>query len=865
MFSVLLATVLVGLAHSGSRALSRKIVVLVDRDLYADFFSRDLSSLLSVAYNVSSSEIRTYRMNNTNTPLHISSLCGKYREDIVVILDTTASCTFANVAATLFRHYVRVSNRKCNGQKVINIRPDLTFYSEAALSFTDLGKTTVARTVFLYDDIFGNDSIPDLLYHELPNALIRKMMVMTSARSLKAWVTQLASKKILRYIVAVGTKSSLQTLFEMACRDGVPDTFHWVVVLTDALQLNMPACPFKHLVIFRHRLTWTNVPGVEINSSVDTGFLIDGLTTAMLLASNQGDDDWIKPCSEISFSKEDNTSGVQSGKYPGVIGNISSTPSRTETMVLEILQHNYLKTKPTEIGTWSRQSSIQLHNASTQGHKRPNVVVVTKHEPPFVIREETENGTQYTGFSMDVFKEISRRLDLDFTVYEPRDGQYGKQNPDGTWTGLMGEILTGYADIAVASMSMTTERDMVADFTTPYYEFGGFQILIKNNNPGTSLLAFANVFSGEVWACWASVLLLSGLLVCVFERLSPFSPYNKDQHKARKKFTVKEGLWLVTASFPMAGPECTPRTFSTRMLVGGFWFFCSIMMATYTANLAAFLTTSRLSVPIESLDDLAKQNTIKYSVVQGTVIHEYFQRMAKIESDLYQEWKSMSFYTKNIDTSRTVPANYAVWDYPLGDKYLTIWRSIQKTGLINNTREGIAKVLAGNFALIHESPMIQYELSKHCDLLAVGKQFSSRSYAFALAEGSPLTRIISYTILQLQSETILETMKTKWWKNGNLTCSQVDESGGLTFHTVGGIFVVASVGIGLGVIALGLERLWASLTRVPKEQHNTSLNGQTNLAADFNPGISYLAKEFYGEEEGTADIDAITLEMARMY
>ncbi|XP_046562922.1 ionotropic receptor 25a-like isoform X3 [Haliotis rubra] len=388
---------------------------------------------------------------------------------------------------------------------------------------------------------------------------------------------------------------------------------------------------------------------------------------------------------------------------------------------------------------------MQLHNSSTQSRSKPRLVVVTKHEPPFVIREETENGTKYTGYSIDVFEEIARRLDLDFTVYEAKDGQYGKQNPDGTWTGLMGEILTGYADIAVASLSMTTERDKVADFTTPYYEFGGIQILIKNTNAGTSLLAFANVFSGEVWACWASVLLLTGLLVWVFEKLSPFSPYNNVQQNDQRRFTVSEGLWLVTASFPMAGPECTPRTFSTRMLVGGFWFFCSIMMATYTANLAAFLTTSRLNVPIESLDDLAKQNIIKYSVVEGTVIHEYFQRMAKIESDFYQEWKSMSFYTKNIDTSDTLPANYAVWDYPLGDKYLTIWRSIQNTGLLNSSSEGIAKVLAGNFAFIHESPMIQYELSKHCDLLAVGKQFSSRAYAFALAEGSPLTRVISYT------------------------------------------------------------------------------------------------------------------------
>ncbi|XP_046562918.1 uncharacterized protein LOC124271814 [Haliotis rubra] len=350
MFSVLLAAVLLGLGHSGGSVLSTKIVVLIDRDLYVDFFSRDWSSLLSAAYNVSSSEILTYRMNNKNTAFHISSLCGKFKGDVVVILDTTPSCTFANVAATLFRHYIRVSNRKCNGHKVIDIRPDLTFYSEAALNFTNLGITTIAKTAFLYDDIFGNGSIPDVLYREVPNVLTRKMM-MTSDNSLASWLTQLALGKTLRYIVAVGTKSSLEILLEVACQVGVPDTFHWVVVLTDSLQFNMPSCPIKHLVMFRHRLTWNNVPGAHTNGSIDTGFLIDGLATAMTILSSQIDDHYNNQCSETCISAEGDVSELHTDTYPGITGNISLSPSRTETMVLELLKDNYLRTNQTAVST----------------------------------------------------------------------------------------------------------------------------------------------------------------------------------------------------------------------------------------------------------------------------------------------------------------------------------------------------------------------------------------------------------------------------------------------------------------------------------------------------------------------------------
>ena len=64
--------------------------------------------------------------------------------------------------------------------------------------------------------------------------------------------------------------------------------------------------------------------------------------------------------------------------------------------------------------------------------------------------------------------------------------------------------------------------------------------------------------------------------------------------------------------------------------------FGFIMIATYTANLAAFLTVSRLDQPIESLDDLAAQFQIKYAPQQSTATETYFRRMAQIEEKFYE-------------------------------------------------------------------------------------------------------------------------------------------------------------------------------------------------------------------------------------
>lgn len=50
------------------------------------------------------------------------------------------------------------------------------------------------------------------------------------------------------------------------------------------------------------------------------------------------------------------------------------------------------------------------------------------------------------------------------------------------------------------------------------------------------------------------------------------------------------------------------RTPSTRTVASIWWFFTLIMVSSYTANLAAFLTVESLSSPINSAKELADKN-----------------------------------------------------------------------------------------------------------------------------------------------------------------------------------------------------------------------------------------------------------------
>ncbi|PIO36606.1 hypothetical protein AB205_0172080, partial [Aquarana catesbeiana] len=57
------------------------------------------------------------------------------------------------------------------------------------------------------------------------------------------------------------------------------------------------------------------------------------------------------------------------------------------------------------------------------------------------------------------------------------------------------------------------------------------------------------------------------------------------------------------------------------------WTFTLIIISSYTANLAAFLTVQRMDVPIESVDDLADQTTIEYGTIHGGSSMTFFQQL----------------------------------------------------------------------------------------------------------------------------------------------------------------------------------------------------------------------------------------------
>lgn len=113
--------------------------------------------------------------------------------------------------------------------------------------------------------------------------------------------------------------------------------------------------------------------------------------------------------------------------------------------------------------------------------------------------------------------------------------------------------------MAAAPLSVTAEREGVVDFTTPYYDFAGTQILMKKTESHPGMFAFSTVFRSDVWLCWGSVLTATGLFIALFDRLSPNSYRNKPEaYSSGRIFSIAESMWFVIGSFTLFGESVYP-------------------------------------------------------------------------------------------------------------------------------------------------------------------------------------------------------------------------------------------------------------------------------------------------------------------
>merc|ERR550532_1842247 len=303
---------------------------------------------------------------------------------------------------------------------------------------------------------------------------------------------------------------------------------------------------------------------------------------------------------------------------------------------------------------------------------------------------------------------------------------------------MLGEVMDGTADFCIADISVTSQRASAFSFSMPWMNLGISILYVKPRAAAPSMLAFLDPFTTDVYVFTLIMFVTITLLIYVLARFSPMQweePSNciRDPTELTNQYNFLNSFWFILGAFMQQGSDVCPESLSVRFCAGMWFFFALIMIASYTANLAAFLTVETLERPIESVEDLAAQSEIWYGAVRGGSTYSFFE---KSDDEVYQK---LAAFMAGIHQGEV---------------------------MMKNNEAGLNKVLEaeGKYAFFMESAQIQYHQERKCKLSQVGGLLDSKGYGIATRLGTPYKGLLDQAILKMMEQGVLHRLKVKWWK-----------------------------------------------------------------------------------------------------
>uniref|UniRef100_A0A0K0CX59 PBPe domain-containing protein n=1 Tax=Angiostrongylus cantonensis TaxID=6313 RepID=A0A0K0CX59_ANGCA len=505
-------------------------------------------------------------------------------------------------------------------------------------------------------------------------------------------------------------------------------------------------------------------------------------------------------------------SNILNNNLRGLSGNLrrleGHTSSSNYSLRIQLIGYNG---NVEDIGFWkpateihvnmSGDSRVQLQkNVQVSDELKPHFRVTTIMERPYVMLKKNYNehyaNSKFEGFCIDLLAELSADL---------ADGKYGNDvYGNGSWDGMIGEILREEAEMAVAPLTINFRRSEVVSFTKPFLSLG-ISILYKvPDDYQPDLFSFLNPLSWEIWM--AILAAIAGVTLGMFtvSRVTPYewnlnfscctahqphpgAAFTDSPVELSNNYSFWNTLWYVTSTMLKGGCDFGPRAVSTRLLGGTWWVFTLVIISAYTANLAAVLTVSRPFIPIKNIDDLANQSAISYGTIKGGSTMQFFQE-SKISSHV-KMWE----YMKNRDV------------------------------FVHDNREGVEMAIKRNFAYLMESTSLEFEISQNCNLTQIGGVLGSKGYSIALEKKSDWTDRISRQILLYQKRGIIEMKKEKWWRSKGATCTGTSSAVkqqrfSLSLHNVAGLFIILGAGLLFGIVTVVVE-LFIRCRQIAKKEN----------------------------------------------
>uniref|UniRef100_A0A2K6PA19 Glutamate ionotropic receptor AMPA type subunit 1 n=1 Tax=Rhinopithecus roxellana TaxID=61622 RepID=A0A2K6PA19_RHIRO len=267
---------------------------------------------------------------------------------------------------------------------------------------------------------------------------------------------------------------------------------------------------------------------------------------------------------------------LQQVRFEGLTGNVQfNEKGRRTNYTLHVIEmkHDGIR----KIGYWNEDDKFVPAATDAQaGGDNSSVqnrtyIVTTILEDPYVMLKKNANqfegNDRYEGYCVELAAEIAKHVGYSYRLEIVSDGKYGARDPDTkAWNGMVGELVYGRAEWAVAPLTITLVREEVIDFSKPFMSLG-ISIMIKKpqkSKPG--VFSFLDPLAYEIWMCIVFAYIGVSVVLFLVSRFSPYEWHSEEFEEGRdqttsdqsNEFGIFNSLWFSLGAFMQQGCDISP-------------------------------------------------------------------------------------------------------------------------------------------------------------------------------------------------------------------------------------------------------------------------------------------------------------------
>lgn len=337
-------------------------------------------------------------------------------------------------------------------------------------------------------------------------------------------------------------------------------------------------------------------------------------------------------------------------------------------------------------------------SSRVQAQSKTTLQVASVERPPFVV----ERGTGYIGYSIELWDAVADELGVayELTIYE-------------TFAEMLDQVRQKEADLAIANITITADREKEMDFSHPIY-YSGLQVMVaRSNQGGIGQLLRAIVSSGILWVIGGAllVLLIVAHLIWFFE-----TGDEREFHDAYRE-GIWDAFWWAAVTVTTVGyGDKVPRSKSGRVVALIWMFFSLFLLSIFVAQTSNIMADSVFESGIGGPADLS-------------------------------EYRVATIADSTADT------------YLVGAGVEDIVRYEIPSKMFSGLESGVAD------AAVFDAPVLAYYETQAAagQVKLVGPIFNPEQFGIALQQDSPYREQVNQALLKLAEEGKVQAIYEEWF------------------------------------------------------------------------------------------------------